>query len=196
MFFLPFVSNASDDCLAYKLHPNVNIITPVWTKQVVQPLREMDLLHGNVIATMTDNYEIIADITQIEDGYCVSLKSVDASVGYSDFLVQIDIRHIPDTCSYNAILTHEDEHIRAYMSIMDEFNNDLKKSIQIASDSITPIFVRDATDIDTAVDKMNEDLRSHPDLILIMQKIKAVEEIRNRRVDINDTGAALKRCIL
>lgn len=194
MIFLARPVFAYDDCLAYKLSPKITLDTPVWSKEVVQPLRHMDLLHGNVIATMVDNYDIVADITNIEDGYCVTLKSVFATVGYSDFLVQIDIRHQPDTCSYNAILSHEDEHIRAYLSVIDDSKKELKDSIYTAADSITPIFVRNASDIDAAITELNAELQAHPDLILIKQKIKAAEEIRNKRVDQHDTGETLRKC--
>ena len=184
----------ADDCLSYKITPNVDLTVPQWTKQVVQPLQEMDFLHGNVVATMVDNYDIVADITNIEDGYCVTLKSVFATVGYSDFLVQIDIRHVPETCTYNAILSHEDEHIRAYLSVIDDFKKDLKDAIYSAADSITPIFVRSADDIDAAITELNAELQAHPDLILVKQKIKAAEEIRNKRVDQHDTGQSLQKC--
>ena len=130
----------------------------------------------------------------IEDGYCVALKSVYATVGYSDFLVQIDIRHQPNTCSYNAILSHEDEHIRAYLSVMDDNRKDLQDSIYRAANSITPIFVRNASDIDAAINELNAELQAHPDLILAKQKIKAAEEIRNKRVDQHDTGQTLRKC--
>ena len=111
---------ATDDCLNYKLTPEITIKTPDWTKSVVQPLQNMDVLHGKVIATLTDEFDITSDITSIEDGFCVALKSVDVTIGYSDFLVQVDISHKPDTCSYNAIIQHEDEHIRAYLSVIDD----------------------------------------------------------------------------
>ena len=73
-----FVSGAgiADDCLDYKLTPKINVIIPTWEKQVVQPLKKMDVLHGNVIATMVDNYEITTDITSIEDGFCVASRHV------------------------------------------------------------------------------------------------------------------------
>lgn len=186
----------ADDCLSYKLNPNINIKTPSWSKQVVQPLQKMDILHGDVIATMVDNYELTTDITSIEDGFCVSLKSVDATIGYSDFLVQIDLSHKKNTCSYNAVLSHEDEHIRAYLSVIDDNQDLLKKSLKSAAISITPIFVREQKDIDSAVDKLNEELQSHPDIILLKQHLKAEEEIRNKRVDQNDTGESLRKCFL
>lgn len=184
----------ADDCLSYKLIPKIVLETPSWTKEVVQPLKEMDLFHGNVIATMSDNYEIVADITNIEDGFCVSLKSVYADVGYSNFLVQIDIRHQPNTCSYNAVLAHEDEHIRTYLSVIDDYKKELQDSIFNAADSIMPIFVRNESDIEYAIDELNAELQAHPDLILIKQKIKAAEEIRNKRIDQMDTGQNLKKC--
>src|SRR5574344_743683 len=101
----------ADDCIDYKLNPKVNLDSPDWSMQVVQPLESLSVLHGNVIATLVDNYDIVADVTSIEDGFCVALKSVDATVGYSDFLVQVDVSHRPDSCSYNAIVAHEDIHI-------------------------------------------------------------------------------------
>ena len=194
LIFISGSAFADDDCLPYKLTPRVDLEFPTWSKEVVQPLRHMDLLHGNVVATMVDNYDIVADITNIEDGYCVALKSVYATVGYSDFLVQIDIRHQPNTCSYNAILSHEDEHIRAYLSVIDDNRKDLQDSIYRAANSITPIFVRNASDIDAAINELNAELQAHPDLILAKQKIKAAEEIRNKRVDQHDTGQTLRKC--
>ncbi len=194
VLFIPIGAFADDDCLPYKLTPKITLDTPQWSKEVVQPLRHMDLLHGNVVATMVDNYDVVADITNIEDGYCVALKNVFATVGYTDFLVQIDIRHKPNTCTYNAILGHEDEHIRAYLSVIDDFKKELKDSIYSAADSITPIFVRNQSDIDAAIDELNAELQAHPDLILVKQKIKAAEEIRNKRVDQHDTGETLRKC--
>ena len=184
----------SDDCLGFKLTPKISINIPSWEKKVVQPLQKMDVLHGDVIATMVDNYEITTDITSIEDGFCVVLKSVDAVIGYSDFLVQIDISHKPNSCSYNAILQHEDEHIRAYLSIIDDNQDLLKQSVMSAANAITPIFVKNQKDIESVIDKINEQIQNHPDVILLKQHIKADEEIRNKHVDQNDNGENLKKC--
>ena len=195
--FLVFVCPVmADECVSYKITPKITVATPSWTKEVVQPLEQMDLWHGNVIATMVDNYDIVADITSIEDGFCVGIKQVDAEIGYSNFLVQVDIRHQPNTCSYDAVLTHEDQHIRAYLSVIDDYMTDLHNALYGAADSVMPIFVYSADDIDAAIEKLNNKIQSHPELILIKQKIKADEEIRNKRIDKNDNGAALKKCFI
>lgn len=184
----------ADECVSYKITPKITISNPSWTKEVVQPLEPMDLWHGNVIATMVDNYDIVADITSIEDGFCVGIKQVDAEIGYSDFLVQVDIRHKPNTCSYDAILMHEDQHIREYLSVIDDYKTVLHNALYSAADSVMPIFVADESYIDAAVEELNNKIQSYPELVLIKQKIRADEEIRNKRIDKNDTGAALKKC--
>ena len=196
VFLSFFVSNAfaTDDCLDYKLNPTINIKSPVWQKSVVQPLKKMDVLHGNVVATLVDEFEITGDITSIEDGFCVALKDIDVTIGYSDFLVQIDISHKPNTCSYNTILQHEDEHIRAYLSVIDDNADLIKQSVKSAAESIVPIFIKNEKDKEGALDKLNSELQNHPDIILLKQQIMADEEIRNKHVDLNDNGETLKKC--
>lgn len=184
----------ANECVSYKITPKITVSAPMWTKEVVQPLEPMDLWHGNVIATMVDNYDIVADITSIEDGFCVGIKQVDAEIGYSNFLVQVDIRHQPNTCSYDAVLMHEDQHIRAYLSVIDDYKVGLHNALYSAADSVMPVFVYNAEDIDKVIEKLNDKIQSHPEMILIKQKIKADEEIRNKRIDKNDNGAALKKC--
>ena len=192
-FMIPNFTFA-DDCLDYKLNPIITIKSPIWTKSVVQPLQKMDILHGNVIATLVDEFEITADITSIEDGFCVALKNIDATIGYSDFLVQIDISNKPNTCQYNAIWQHEDEHIRAYLSVIEDNQFLFNKSVKNAANSIVPVFVKNEKDIEFAIDKLNTHKQHHPDIILLKQQIHADDEIRNKYVDLNDTGETLKKC--
>ena len=186
----------ANDCVSYKMTPKITILTPSWTKEVVQPLEPMDLWHGNVIATMVDNYDIVADITSIEDGFCVGVKQVDAEIGYSNFLVQVDIRHIPNTCSYDAVLLHEDQHIREYLSVIDDFKVELHNALYSAADSVMPIFVSNTDEIDDAIEQLNNKIQTHPEMVIIKQKIKAEEEIRNKRIDKNDNGDMLKKCFI
>lgn len=182
------------DCLQFKKIPGVYINTPDWTKTVVQPHTPMDLWHGNVVATLIDNYQINADVNTIDGGFCIGLKSVNAVVGYNDFVVNIDIRHAPDSCEYNAVLAHEDKHINAYLSVVDDFKGDLQRSIYSAAQSIMPQFVKSRDDIDAVIELMNVQLQSHPDLVLVKQKIHAAQEIKNKQIDKIESGADLKNC--
>ncbi len=184
----------ANPCLEYKITPAVYLNTPEYVKRVIQPETEMDLLHGNVVATLIDNYEISADIRGVDNGWCVALKRVDALIGYSEFIVQIDKRNVENSCEYNAVLAHENLHIDAYLSVIEAKKAELKNSIYLAANSVIPVFVSNDADIDLAVTKLNEELNSHPDLILIKQQIKADEEIKNKNIDLKESGADLEKC--
>ncbi len=184
------------DCMRFKINPSVFISKPDWKKTVVQPYAPMDLWHGNVVATLVDKYDISVDVNQVDDGICVWLKSVDAVIGYNDFTVQIDIRHTPDTCAYDAVLNHENKHIDTYLSVIDDFNSDLNSAVSVAADSVMPVFVKSNDDVDGAIDMIHQELQNHPDLILIKQKINAAQEIKSKQVDQNEDGSELKKCFI
>lgn len=193
MFFC-FSANAND-CMAYKIKPKITIVTPEYEKQVVQSKQPMNLLHGNVIATLVDNYDIVTEITPVKNGYCVSLKSVEATIGYTNFLVQIDSRHGLATCSAKAVLNHENLHIGAYLSVIDDNKVELYDAIYSGADSIVPIFITSEIDANNAIEKMNNELQSHPDVVLAIQKIHADEEIKNKNIDRQEDYSELKRCL-
>ena len=184
----------ANDCMQYKKNPGVFINTPDWKKIVVQPKEPMNFWHGNVVATFVDNYDLVTDVNPVDGGFCVGLKSVDSVVGYNNFDVHIDIRHIPNSCEYNAVLKHEDKHIKAYLSVVDDFKADLQRAMFVAADSIMPVFVKSKSDVDAAINIFYQEFQNHPDMIVVKQKIKAAEEIRNKQVDQMESGADLDKC--
>jgi len=188
---------AEDKCVAFKTRPLVRIEKPDWVKKVGQPLQMMDLYHGNVVATLVDEYNIVVNVDELpnNEGFCVGIKDINATIGYSDFLVKVDMRHKLDSCSYKAVLAHEGEHITAYLSVIDDFQADLKKSVYAAANSIIPIHVKNEEDIADAIDDLNTKLQMHPDMVLMKKKISAEEELRNAKVDEdNKQYEELKKC--
>ena len=171
IFSLLPISCFANDCIKYKKTPNININSPVYKKSVVQPNEQMDKFHGNVVATLIEDYDIAVDIFYVSNGYCVALKSVDALIGYNDFSVKIDMSHTPGSCSYNAILNHENKHIDAYLSVLDDLDTDIQSSVFNAADSVMPIFVSTHEDIDSAIEEINYEMRRHPELILMKQNV-------------------------
>ncbi len=184
----------ANDCMKYKKNPAVFVNLPDWEKVVVQPKTPMDFWHGNVVATLVDNYDFVADVNPVDNGFCVGLKAVEALVGYSEFIVQIDMRHVPKSCSYNAVLKHEEKHIKSYLSVIDDFKPDLQQSMFVAADSIMPVFVKSKDDVDAVIDLFNMEFQKHPEIILLKQKIKAAQEIRNKQIDQKESGAELDKC--
>ncbi len=191
MFFYPVWA---DECLQYKITPKVSLDVPNASINVSRPTEKMSFWHGNVLATLVDNYELITDMKNVDGGTCVWLKKVKAQVGYKDFLVHIDARHTPESCGYNAILNHEKKHIAAYMSVMDDMKKDIKVAIADAADFVMPVFVPYGGNFAKVIDGMNMELRAHPNLILMKQRIQAAQEIRNNQIDIHENGADLTNC--
>ncbi len=188
------ISCFANDCIKYKQTPKVNIASPIYRKSVSQSNIQINKNHGNVIATLVEDYDIAVDIFSAPGGYCVVLKSVDALIGYDDFSVKIDYSHEYGSCSYNAILNHEDKHIDAYLSVINDLEFDIESSVFNAADSMMPIFVSSRDDIESAIEEINYEMRGHPELILIKQKINAAMEIRNKRIDQNEDNHELKSC--
>jgi hypothetical protein len=195
LLFLPISGIAADNCITFKQMPDVQIKNPRYKQEVVQPDEPMNVFHGNVLATLVEDYDIIVDIVATHGGYCVTLKKIDASIGYSDFFVKIDKSHRYGSCSYNAILNHEKKHVNAYMSVTDDLNSDIKNSVFNAADSIMPVFVENRKDIDLVMEDMNYEIRNHPEIVLIKQKINAAQEIRNKRIDLDEDNYELKSCL-
>ena len=194
LLFFPIYVYAADECITYKQMPEVKIKNPRYNMEVVQPNEPMNIFHGTVLATLIEDYDISVDIIAINNGYCVVLKKIDASVGYSDFLVKIDKLHKNNSCSYDAILNHEKHHVDAYLSVTDDLNSDIKNSVFNAADSIMPVFTQNHNDIDFIISDMNYEIRNHPEIVLMKQKINAAQEIRNKRVDQNEDNHELKAC--
>jgi len=185
----------ADDCTQFKVTPNVVVGTPAWTKSVGQPAEPMNLLHGNVVATLVEGYNLQTQAVPVAGGYCVLLSGVDAVVGYSDFLIQIDERHEVGSCAYNATLNHEYEHIRSHLGTIDASRADIKSAVTRAANSIMPVFVPADGNLDAALDTMQAAMQNHPDIILMKQKIAAVQEINDHAVDQRDNGSRIKACM-
>jgi hypothetical protein len=191
---LSHLANADTGCLQYKVYPTVQVIVPEWSSSVVQPDEDMDFLHGNVAATFVEEYKMSVLAEPVDGGYCVVLKNIDAQMGYTDFLIQIDHSHSPESCGYNMTLEHEHEHVNAHIAAFDSMREDIKKSISAAADSIVPALIKDEKSVDAVLDKMQRDIQENPDIILIKQKLQAEQEIRNKKIDQADDNIKINNC--
>lgn len=192
--FLPYAVVAND-CLDFKVKPTVSIVKPSKNISVVQPDESMNLsVHGNVVASLSEQYSVVAEMTFVKTGFCVTLSEIDMTFGYDDFIVKIDKSYAPNSCAYNAVMSHEQQHIDTYLSVIDDFQGELKQALAVAADSVMPIFIEKKSEFDSALEMMNQELQAHPDLILVKQKIKAAEEIRNKKIDQVEDGSGLMKC--
>ena len=200
--FLPLCAIA-DDCVQYKKTPFVNIKNPEWTKTVVLSDDPMDeytgkhfsfKLHGITETNFIEKYEIDFNVVPENNGYCVIVNGVDAIVGYENFLVKIDKSHKKNSCSYNAVLKHEEKHIEAYLSVLKDMEPDIKNSIFNAMNSVMPIFAQDIETLDDLMEELYTKIENHPELVLLNKKISTAQDIRNKRIDQDEDHNELKMC--
>lgn len=184
----------ASDCLQYKVSPSVKIISTKWTQKIAQPDAPMDALHGTVVASFDEAYDLRVSAVPADTGYCVVLNGLDATLGYTEFLINIDKSHAPNSCEYKMTLDHESEHVAAYIAALSDESENMKKSIGVASNSIMPVFVPSLDGVSAALDSMQKELQSHPDIVLMKQKLSASQEILNKKVDQRDGGLRIGLC--
>ena len=194
IFIMSDAPLSAADCLRYKTLPSLKIKVPRFSVSIVQPDVPMNLLHGNVVATFAEEYEIEYGAEKTDGGFCVFLERISASIGYTDFVVQIDRRHAFDSCEWHAIKEHEDEHIRAHLDVIDDEEAEIKSAVQSAADNIFPVFVASESGMDGAMDDMESELQAQPQLKLMRQKLNAEQEIRNKKIDLADKGTRIRQC--
>lgn len=186
----------ADGCLEYKKNADVNVNLIKTVTQVTQDDGLDDMWHGLVETAWVNEFDIGFFVSPVPGGVCVGIDSVDMNAGYDKFNVKIDVRHKPESCSYNAVLAHENKHINVYNEVAKEFFPELKKSVENAAGAVFPIFVKTYDEVKNASAQLKEKFLEHPDFVLIQQKIEAAQEIRNKRVDQNETGQDLKNCLI
>ena len=202
-----FPAFAAGECLKYKTVPSLKIKVPAFSVSVVQPDRPMDLLHGNVVATFAEEYEIEYGAAKIGDngappetrrggGWCIFIEGLAVEMGYTGFVVQIDRRHAPGSCEFDGIIEHEDEHINAHLSVVEDRQKDIRKAIAAAANNVLPVFVPDEDGIDGAMNDLEAELQNRPEVKLLRQKLAAEMEIRNKKIDMNDRGGRIRGCAL
>ncbi len=192
-FVGPMVA-AADSCVKYKEKIKSSVVIPKYNVSVVQPIEFMNKYHGNVVATLVQDFDLTVDVVATNGGYCVILKNVNATFGYDDFAVKIDRLYHKNSCAYNAILGHEYRHIDVYLSVIKDLDMDIKNSVINSANSVMPIFVQSREDIESGISEMNMKIQSHPEIILLKQKINAAVEIRNKRIDQNEDNTDLNKC--
>ena len=186
----------ANDCTGFKTIPPVNITIPEHEIFIAQPDGFSDLLHGRVLATFSEQFEISYGVGEANGGWCLFIERIDATMGYTEFTVEIDQRHIKGSCEYDAILEHEFEHVAAHLSVITDEKPRIKQAVTNAAASILPVLIEYQSQIEGAMDRLEKHLQERPEIRLMRQKLAAEREIRNRKIDLEDRGWRIERCKL
>ncbi len=195
IFFIGFLYAANAyDCNKFKINPDIELKQPTVQKQVLRSSVLPDVHHGNVLASLSENFELGIESIKIDNGYCIVLSEVDSEIGYEKFSISIDDSHNDSSCEYNAILKHEDEHIKVYLKVIEENEENIYNSIQQSANMVMPVFISNMSEIEVAMDKMHQDLSNNPELKLMLKRIMATQEFENKKLDYSGEYNYLDKC--
>ncbi|MDR1697276.1 MAG: hypothetical protein LBR41_03620 [Rickettsiales bacterium] len=184
-------------CSEFKVRPDVEITQiGAETKRVFVelPRGENGMIHGTTRATVSQKFGIEISYAPVADRFCVVLTDVDAEIGYSEFLIELDQDLESGTCEYDIVAAHEDEHMSAYAKVLRNNWAALTDAIRAAADAVAPISVASDTDIESAADEMQKQIANDTEFQLVMQKIAAEQEIENRRIDTRGDALKINKC--
>ena len=86
---------------------------------------------------------------------CAFPQSITVEIGYPEFTIWVDRRYRRGTCEYQAILDHEQDHIRIYREQLRLFIDGFRQKIASVIRQQRPAF---ATSADIAVDQVKNQL--------------------------------------
>jgi hypothetical protein len=185
---------SAEECLKYKMIPSLKIKEPSHLVSVVRSAEPIDLFHGTTISNFVEDFEIDYGAMPKGEGWCVYVEKISAVIGYSDFVIEIDGRHEMDSCEWRGILDHEEEHVDAHLAALVSNRNWIRRSVAAAAASLLPVYAEN-DGLDDAMDRLGEDFRLRPHILLIESKLSAERAVRDRKIDFLDRGARLKKCM-
>lgn len=152
MITLPSVKTFSANvCSKFRTTPKItttiNYGTPTYTlvpkskitsvSGLKNPLRTM----GLTIADFQILFSLGIDKHQIDDGLCININTINFDIGYKSLDVLIDEKYPLNSCQYNAIKKHEQEHIRIYQNELKYYGKLITEEMKILMDNLEPFLL-------------------------------------------------------
>lgn len=117
---------------------------------------------------------------QVPGGYCVSLRSFDVNITQT-FDITIDRNLKKDSCAYNLVLKHEQDHVNVHKDVFKSYIDNIKKTVYDAVNKVEPVFVKDLSDIDN-IDFYNK-IQNMDSIKKLKEDIKNKLEQENKNID-------------
>ena len=114
------------------------------------------------VTNIKEFFEIEPEITYVlfwDNGnarYCVFLKNINATFGFRDFEVIINEKRKKDSCEYNAVLEHENQHIKDANNVLKNSLPEIQNTFIKIAKSVDPIYVENTDDVPYAYEKIKK----------------------------------------
>lgn len=182
--FIPWYTFADDICSKYKYDVDVNVINTTEYKPVIKPsVENMVSKMGEIKYQTSYSSKILSIDIPVKNGYCVSLRSVDIEIKVPEFIINIDKRLKKDSCAYDIILKHEQDHMNVNKNVINSNLDNIKQAVINAANSVKPVFISDIKDSKKIQSDIQKQIESFTDVKEIEQKIKKEMDEKNDNID-------------
>jgi hypothetical protein len=199
LFLLPLIIScnlfASEDCSKFKFNPDINI-NNIDNNNVNIKKSEENLIGklGYIESGVKYSTKIMIIPIMVRDGFCLSLRSIDINIGFSDFDIVIDKRLKENSCAYNIVLKHEKDHMQNDKNVIKSNIENIKESVLNATLSIEPVFVPKEANQQEYEEKMQDSLKNNKNIVDIINKIKIELDQGNEEIDYRGDNWEIWQC--
>ena len=193
--FVPVCLFGYQDCsrFQYDVDVNVNNIT----KDTVKISSSKEKLLGKLGYTeskISYEYKLFLIPVRVFGGYCISLRGLDVDVFFPEFNIVIDKRLKPNTCAYNVVLNHEQDHVNAHKKVLNENINDVKSALVDAVKSIKPVFIKKHDNQDNIQEEIIKKIENYKSVVKIQEEVSKSLEEENEKIDTRGDDYQVWKC--
>ena len=168
--FLPNVLFAYD-CSKFKFDVDVNVnLENKEDVKIKSSDKDMVGMLGYTLPQMSYNTPYQSVPIRVNGGYCVSLRSFDVNIIQS-FDITIDRNLKENSCAYNLVLKHEQDHVNVHKDVFKSNIDNIRKTVYDAANTIKPVFVKDLSESESvdfygkiqemdSIKKLKEDIKN------------------------------------
>ena len=192
--FVPISVYGVDNCLRFKYDVDVQVENPdnndvKIEKSVVNLSGEL----GYTSAKKSYSYNMLFIPVRVEDGYCVSLRSINLKI-HQNFDIVLDKRLKDDSCAYNLVLNHEKDHMNVYTKVLDDNIDKIKDALKKSVKNLYPVFVDDVEKIENIKYDFIQKIEENKFVKKIKEQINDETTKENDKIDTLGDDFELWRC--
>ncbi len=185
---------ADDNCLRFRYDVDINIKNNTDNNVVVEKSAENLVGRlGYTVSNITYSYQLLMVPVRVENGYCLSLRSIDIDVS-PKFNIVLDKRLKENSCAYKIVYQHEQDHKDVYEKILKDNIDNIKSAVIEATKSVKPVFLKNIDKANDVEIEISNKLEKYSEVEKIKEKIKNLTDEENKKIDTRGDDYKIWKC--
>lgn len=133
------------DCSDYAYNVDVDIVFDEGKTDIQKSKKDLDKELGFTKPEIKYSFLTKNVTIPVNDGYCVSLRGIIVNIS-ENINITIDKRLKDNSCAYNIVLKHEQDHANVFKNVIKNDIDNIKQTLIKESKNIKPVFVKNEED--------------------------------------------------